>query len=167
MLVFPALVFATHGVSKMDRRIRVAFLAALLVLAGSFLALPPSYAIPFYTNPRTIAYVQTSMLQNTVPLGDSSDVVAALEWLNNQQFSDSILLAHISFAGWAELFSKIPYVYAFVDPAQVNQGNFSGYTHVFMVYWAQNQGWYNPSLMPAGMSLAHSIRRMAVYELTA
>ena len=166
MLAFPALVFATHGVLKMGRRIRVAFLAALLVLAGSFLALPPSYAIPFYTNPRTIAYVQTSMLQNTVPLGDSSDVVAALEWLNNQQFSDSILLAHISFAGWAELYSRIPQIYPFVDPAQVNGGNFSGFTHVFVVYWARNQGWYNPSLMPDRLTLAHSIGRMAVYELT-
>lgn len=166
MLTFPALVFATHGVLKMDRRICVAFLAALLVLAGSFLALPPSFAIPFYTNPRTTAYVQTSMLQNTVPLGDSFDVVAALEWLNDQPFSDSILLAHISFVGWAELYSRIPQIYAFVDPAQVNGGNFSGFTHVFVVYWARNQGWYNPSLMPDRMSLAHSIGRMAVYELT-
>ncbi len=166
MLAFPALVFATHGVLKMDRRIRVAFLAVLLVLAGSFVALPPPYAIPFYTNPRTSVYVPTSMLQNSVPLGDSSDVVAALEWLNNQQFSDSILLAHISFAGWAELFSKIPHIYAFVDPGQVNGGNFSGFTHVFVVYWARNQGWYNPSLMPDRLTLAHSIGRMVVYELT-
>lgn len=166
MLAFPALVFATRGVLKMDRRIRVAFLAALLVLAAAFIALPPSYAIPFYTNPRTIAYVQSSMLQNTVPIGDSFDVVLALEWLNNQQFSDSILLAHISFVGWAELYSKIPQIYAFADPAQVNGGNFSGYTHVFVVYWARNQGWYNPSSIPDGLTLANSVGRMAVYELT-
>ena len=165
MLAFPALGFATHGVLKMDRRIRVAFLAVLLVLAASFVALPPSNAFPFYTNPLTIAYVQTSMLQNTIPLGDSSDVIAALEWLNTQQFRDSILLTHLSFAGWAELYSDIPHLYAFADPAQVNGGNFSGFRHVFVVYWARNQGWYNPSLLPDRMSLAHSISRIAVYEL--
>src|SRR3990172_10791657 len=103
MLAFPALVFATHGVLKMDRRIRVAFLAALLVLAASFVALPPSYAIPFYTNPRTIAHVQTSMLQNTVPLSDSSDIISALAWLSGLHLSDSVFVANYAFSGWAYL----------------------------------------------------------------
>ena len=127
MLVFPALVFATHGVLKMDRRIRVAFLAVLLVLAASFVALPPPYAFPYYTNPQTTGYVQTSMLQNTVPLSDSPDVVAALTWLNGMRLNGSVLLAPFAFLGWAKLYSTIPHIYGFGDAVQVNGGNFSTY----------------------------------------
>ena len=165
MLAFPALVFATHGVLKMDRRIRVALLAVLLVLAASFVALPPSNAFAFYTNPLTIAYVQTSMLQNTVPLSDSPDIVAALEWLNGMGFNGSVLIAHSAFVGWAKLYSKIPEIFEYSVAAQVDDRDFSAYEHVFSVYWAVGRGWFRLSLLPSGMEAILTSGRIAVYEL--
>ena len=165
MLAFPAIVFATHGVLKMDRRIRVAFLAVLLVLAASFVALPPPYAFPYYTNPQTIGYVQTSMLQNTVPLSDSPDIVAALTWLNGMRLNGSVLLAHLAFVGWAKLYSTIPHIYGFGDAVQVNGGNFSAYTRVLLIYWAMGQGWFKPSLLPSYATEIHVNGRVAIYEI--
>lgn len=165
MLAFPLLMFATQGVLKMDRRIRVGFLVTLVVLAATFVALPPQDAFPYYTNSRTIVYLQTSMMQNTVPLGDSPDIVAAIEWLNGMHFNNSVLVAHTSFVGWAHLYLQGMRAYSFGDPLQVDGGDFSRYTHVFLLYWAPGEGWFNPALLPRDMNEIYRAGKIAVYEL--
>ena len=167
MLAFPALVFATHGVLKMDRRIRVAFLVAVVVLAGTFVALPPQDAFPYYTDSRTIVYLQTSMMQNTVPVGESPDVVAAIEWLNDMHFNDSVLVAHASFIGWVRLYLENMKAYSYSDPHEVDDGNFSAYKHLFLIYWAVGQGWFKCALLPVGMVEIFAITNIAVYEFSA
>ncbi len=166
MLAFPALVFATHGVLKVDRRIRVAFLSVVVVFAATFVALPPHAAFPYYTDSRTIGYLQTSMMQNTVPVGDSPDIVAAIEWLNGMHFNDSVLVAHASFIGWVRLYLENMRAFGFSDPSEVNGGNFSAYKSVFLVYWAVGQGWFKSSLLPARMVEIHRSANIAVYELS-
>ncbi len=167
MLAFPALVFATHGVLKMERRIRVVCLTMVVVLGLTFMALPPQEAFPYYTNPRTIAYVQTSMMQNTVPVGDSPDIVASIQWLNAMHFNDSIVVAHASFIGWVRIYLENMKAYSFSDPHEVNGGNFSDYKHVFLIYWAVGRGWFSPSLLPQGMVEIFAITNIAVYEFSA
>ncbi len=166
MLAFPALLFATHGVLKVDRRIRVAFLAVVVVLASTFVALPPQTAFPYYTDSRTIVYLQTSMMQNSVPLDDSPDVVAAIRWLNGMHFNDSVVVAQASFIGWVRLYLQNMEAYGFSDPEEVNGGNFSAYDHVFMIYWAVGEGWFKSSSLPRGMVEIHRSADIAVYELS-
>lgn len=164
MLALPALVFAAHGLLKVDRRIRIGFLAVVVVLAVAFITLAPQRAFPYYTNPRTVVYVQTSMLQNTVPLSDSPDVVGAIEWLNGMRINDSVIVAPLSFVGWVRLYVEGTPVYGFSDPSVVNRGNFSGFAHVFLVYWAWGEGWFNSALLPRDTSEIHRNGRIAVYE---
>ncbi len=165
MLTFPVMIFAVSGLARLEWKVITAFLAVLIVLSVSFLVLPPASALPYYAHRYTLSYVPSSMMQNTVPLQDSSDVVEVLRWLNEMRIEDSVLVAHISFAGWAELYSTIPHIYGFVDPAQVNGGNFSAYARVFLIYWATGRGWFRPSLLPAGMVEIYLSGQIAIYEL--
>lgn len=166
MLVFPLLAFATQGLLRMDRRIRIGFLAIVVVLAIAFVSLPPQDAFPYYTSSRTILYLQTSMLQNTVPLSDSPDIEVVIEWLNGMHFTGSVLVAHTSFVGWANLYLREMEAYGFGEASQVNEGDFSRYAHVFLVYWVRGEGWFNPALLPQGMSEIHRTGRIGVYELS-
>ncbi len=166
MLTFPVIIFAVSGLARFGWKVITAFLVVLVVLSASFMVLSPASALPYYTNGYTIFYIPSSMMQNTVPLQDSLDIVDALWWLNEMRFEDSVLVAHISFVGWAKLYSTIPEIYGFVDPAQVDGGNFSAYEHVFLVYWTVGQGWFKSSLLPAGMVKIHTSANIAVYELS-
>lgn len=166
MLTLPVMIFAVNGLATLRREIVIAFLATLVVLSVSFMALPPNIALPYYTNHYTLPFVPSSMMQNTVPLDDSVDIMEVSSWLNDMQFDNYVLLAHFSFAGWAKFYSSIPEVFEFRDPAQVNDGNFSPYNHVFLLYWAVDRGWFNPQLLPAGMVEIHTSNNIAVYELS-
>ena len=164
MLVFPLIFFNVQGLARYRRRIALLFVAGIIVLAASFLALPPGSPLPYFANPETLPYVPSSMMQNTVPLQNCQEIVDAVRWLNGMPFNQSVLLAPISFFGWAELYSTIPRIYGFVSPRQVDGGNFSGYQHVLLLYWAPQQGWYDPQLMPSGMAAIHVSGQIAIYQ---
>jgi hypothetical protein len=168
MLGFPALVFATHGVLKMDRRVPFAFLAVLFAVASSFVAHPPSYAIPFYTNPLTISYVQTSVLQNTVPVGDSSDVVAALEWLKLTSRSGipSSWPTYHSRNGQKYFRKFLAYTHSCIRLAGRGdkfRRRFSAYGHVALLYLSAEHEWFDPALLPSNMIEIHTNGRIAIY----
>ena len=164
MLVFPLIFLNVQGLARYRRRIALLFVAGIIVLAASFLALPPGSPLPYFANPETLPYVPSSMMQNTVPLQNCQEIVDAVRWLNGMPFNQSVLLAPISFFGWAELYSTIPRIYGFVSPRQVDGGNFSGYQHVLLLYWAPQQGWYDPQLMPSGMAAIHVSGQIAIYQ---
>ncbi len=165
MLTFPVMIFAVSGLARLGWKVITAFLVALIVLSVGFMVLPPANALPYYANRYTLSYVPSSMMQNTVPIQDSPDVVEALQWLNEMWVGEPLLVAHISFIGWSKLYSTIPQIYGFVHPAQVNNGGFSEFTHVFLIYGVSGRGWFNPALLPRDMNEIHQVGKIAVYEL--
>ncbi len=164
MLTFPLFFMVSNGLSKLDGKKALAFLLVLVSLGLGYSTLPPDLALPYYTARETVGYVPSSLLQNTVPLQDSPDIVNALGWLSEMRPYQSVLVAHLTFEGWALLYTNGMEVYRFVNAAQVDYGNFSGYRHVFLLYWAPQQGWYNSGLMPDDMLVVHSTGRIAIYE---
>ena len=167
MLAFPLLIFAVMGLDRSRRRTVGAFFGVVLLLSVSYLVLPPETAFPYYTHPRTLQYVPSSMLQNTVPIDASPDVVAALQSIGEAQTDSSVLIAHISFVGWAKLYAPITEVYSYVSADQVNNGDFGGYRQVFLIYWATEEGWFKASLLPRNMVEIHRTGDIAIYELEA
>jgi len=165
VLVFPALVFATAGIVKLNRTARVGVLAALVILGATFVAMPDGRAFPYYTFPETVRFVPTNLMRNTVGLQDSTDVVAVAGWVTDQHFPRAVLVADIWFSGWARLYVDGMAVYEFVDRSQVDQGNFSGYDHVLLMYWAMDQGGYRASEVPSGASPIFSVGRIGAYEI--
>ena len=166
MLTFPVMILAASGLARLAWKVITPILVGLIVLSASFMVLPPAGALPYYTSAYTLPYVPSSMMQNTVPLQDSPDIVRALRWLNEMRLEDSVLVAHISFVGWAKLYSTIPEVYGFVHPAQVSGSGFSEYAHLYLIYWASGQGWFKPSLLPAGAIEIFRTGRIAIFELS-
>lgn len=164
MLVFPILLLAASGLSRFNRAGVRAFLAVLLVLAGTFMVLPPEQAFPLYTSEYTLRYLPSSMMQNTVPLQDSPNVVNALRWLDELDLRNSVLVAHFSFVGWGRVFVETMEVYEFREPFQVDAGNFSGYAQVFLVYWVKDQGWYDADSIPRSTNEVYRSGRIAIYE---
>ncbi len=164
MMTFPMMIFTVRGLVRFKGRVTEAFLVLLVLLSAAFMILPPENALIYYSNPYTLSYIPSTMMQNTVPLPVSPDIVNALQWLNGMQFANPVLVAPSSFVGWAKLYSTIPGVYGFSDPAQVNDGNFLAYNHVFLLYWVVGKGWFKPSLMPAGMVEIHHSGDIAIYE---
>lgn len=165
MLVFPGLVFSTVGILRLNRKARVIVLASLVFLGATFVAMPNELALPYYTLPQTLRFIPPNLLRNTVGLQDSPDVVAVLGWLDDQQIPRAVLLADIWFVGWAKLYAGSMAVYEFIDPAQVDGGNFSAYDSIFMLYWAIGKGGYQADRMPAGASQIFSFGRVALYEI--
>ena len=165
MLVFPGLIFATTGILRLNRSARAVVLAALVLLGATFVAMPDDLALPYYTFSETIRYVPPNLMRNTVGLQDSPDVVAVAGWVNEQHFPNAVMVADIWFDGWARLYVDTMPVYGFIDPVQVDHGNFSGYDHVFMIYWAAGLGGYQAGRLPSGSVQLLSIGRIGLYEI--
>jgi len=165
MLVFPALIFSTVGILRLNRKARVIVLASLVFLGGTFVAMPNDLALPYYTLPQTLPFIPPNLLRNTVGLQDSPDVVAVLKWLDDQQIPRAVLVADIWFVGWAKLYTGSMAIYEFIDPAQVDGGNFSAYDSIFMLYWAMGKGGFQADRMPSGASQIFSFGRVALYEI--
>ncbi len=103
-------------------------------------------------------------MQNTVPLDDCTNVVQAIAWLNVLSPTGLAVVAPPAFIGRPQLYMERMSSYGLEDPSQVSQGGFSGYVRIFLFYWAPQQGWYSPRLMPANATEIHPDGAVAVYE---
>ncbi len=165
LLTFPVLIFSVRGLSSVRPRFAAAFFAGVIVLSASFMVLPPEKAFPYYASPYTLPFVPSSLMQNSVPLQDSVAIVGNLRWLNEMGFANSVLVAHTAFFGWVRLYSNVGEMYDFVNPEQVNGGNFSRYQHVFLIYFSSQHPWFRASLVPDRMVKIHEEGKIAIYEL--
>jgi len=165
MLVFPALIYATVGIVRLNRKAQVIVIVLLVFLGATFVAMPDDLALPYYASPQTLRFIPPNLLRNTVGLQDSPDVVAVLEWLNYQRISRAVLVADIWFVGWARLYLDSMPVYEFLDRAQMDGGNFSAYNGIFMLYWAVGEGGFQAEQVPSGATQIFPIGRVAIYEI--
>jgi hypothetical protein len=165
MAVFPGMVFATGGLLHLRRRARVTALVILVFLGVAYIGPPDGLSFPYYSTSGTWSYVPPSLMRNTVLLQDCPDVVRAAAWIDRSLTPSSVVLADIWFVGWAELYVNSKEVYLFVDPSQVNGGNFTSYQHVYVLDWALGQGGFQARLLPAGAFEIYVSGRIAVYEI--
>jgi len=163
MLVVPLLILAVNGLVKAPFMVRGIFLSLLVFSSVAYLCLPPESAFPYFSNTTTLNYLPSSMLQNTVPIQDSSDVVASITWLNDMRYNNSVVVAPDSFAGWAQVYLDRTKAYSYLDPSEVTNGNFTSYEHVFLVYWAPGQRWFSSESMPPGSIQIHQSGKIAIY----
>src|SRR5665647_115286 len=108
LLVYPLLFFAVHGLdnlwkfwsshkSKIRRLvpkvIAITYLILLLTLSGSYLAVGPENQISFFSKDNSyLAFIPSSMLQNTLPISDNPSLVQCFDWINNNTSANSCLL---------------------------------------------------------------------------
>jgi len=191
-LVYPLLLYSAHGFSKVmghraRRRVttlalRTSFTALLMVttvLSGYYLASPPEQAHRYFGEwNHYLVYIQSSMLQNSLPLKDTRYAVEAIGWLNANMNDTSVLVAHEAFYNWAALYLNHGGGIAFVGEknlsrpqredtaealvAAARQAQARGRA-AYTIWWVSGKGWYNMPSLPQGFEEIRSFGDIAVY----
>lgn len=166
LLVFPAAFFVVEGLRRLDSGLwRKVFAGFFVLLSFSFVCLPVEAAFPYF---RVFPYyVPSSMLQNSVPLGDCGDVVVAFSWVRDNVGSDGVLLVHDAFHGWALLFLDGSRVvrYRYEDPEiAAEQMVGDGFGGLYVVWWVSGEGWHGQASLSSCFVEVFRSNRIAVYE---
>ncbi|MFQ6129029.1 MAG: hypothetical protein ACE5QW_09030 [Thermoplasmata archaeon] len=166
MLIFPAILYGTNFLLCLDKKKIFIYLALLIFLSATFIALPPETASPYFSTPYTVRYVPSSMIQNSISLSDSKDVKVALEWLNDQAEENSTLLAHYAFVGWAELYTNNMEIVSYFTIEETNEFDFEDSVHVYTIWWERGSGWYRDQTPPQDFFESYKSGRIVIYELS-
>jgi hypothetical protein len=172
-MAFPVAVYATEGFSSIRtglmaqrtslRNIGLFSIILIAVLGGAYVALPASHAFPYYRY-----MVPTSMLQSTIPLEQSQDVIASFDWLSTHARSDAALLVHDAMYGWArEYYKGLTPIVTAGNPGTLHGGLQHcfqlGFSIVYTVWWADGSGWYGEPKVPQGFVMIHQVRHFGVF----
>ena len=173
LMIFPLTVYATNGFLRLRRpefQLRYPgrllgniWILVLIVLAGTYIALPADHAFSYYR-----FFVPTSMLQSTIPVEDSQEVASAFHWLTNNTAGDSGIMTTEVMRGWAsEYFLGKGTVVSFPFGTTLSQALQEminhGYPRVYTVWWANGSGWYGEPTVPSGFSLVRVFGQFGVF----
>jgi hypothetical protein len=137
----------------------------LIFLSSTLVFLPSSMAFPYYTF--FPSYVPTSMLQNTVSSSDCQDTVNVLQWTSTNMDTESRLLVHEAFFGWALLtidYDRLIF-YGYNDPAIYAQqlGANVSQLRLYLIWWVNGSGWYGQPTVSSTFREVYESGRMAIY----
>jgi len=181
LLTYPLAFYVAEALSKLKTvnwsRFRGSFLrfgmvylvVVTAVLSVGFMALPPQQPLPYFSSPINgyIYQIPSSMLQNTVPITDCQDVENAFQWLKGNMTTESVLITHRAFYGWAlsTLNPKQVILYEYDDPANAAttavQG---GHEQIYLVWWINGQGWYGQPTVASSFHEVYESGNIAVYS---
>ena len=173
LMIFPLTVYATNGFLRLrlpefqlrypGRLLGRVWILVLIVLAGTYIALPADHAFTYYR-----FFVPTSMLQSTIPVEDSQEVASAFQWLTSNTAGDSGIMTTDVMHGWAtEYFLGKGTVVSFPFGTTLSQALQEminhGYLRVYTVWWANGGGWYGEPTVPSGFSLVQVFGQFGVF----
>jgi hypothetical protein len=128
------------------------FLGLLVISAGLYIATPAQQSMVYFTVfPNDMP---TSMIQNTIPLSDMSDLRILLDWAATRMTPGTALLAHEAIYGWVRAY--LPSTVNVVDYwnysplAGVNIAKSLGYSSAVMIWWVNGSGWHGQPTVPSG-----------------
>ncbi len=177
LLVLPLGVWSACGVRRIVQylsrwRIAGPILLVLLLptfwLAGNFMLMPPEHANPYFTNPATLPVFPSSMLQNTVPLGDVKDVENAVAALNQIMTNSSVVLVHEAMFGWISMGltgkkAVVDYLVGTPEDA-LPVARSHGYTTIYWIWWVPGVKMHGYDASSANFKPIYISGRIAVYE---
>jgi hypothetical protein len=171
MLIYPFAFFATEMIwsikSKHKRLLLSTTLMSLVaILTIGFIAMPSGGLFQYYTDPQFRVYMPTSMLQNTVSQNDCPHVVNSLNWLKTNMPTNSVLLTHTAFYGWAlQTFNTdtvISYGYGKPDSTAANATK-QGYSQVYLIWWIEGKGWHGQPTISSSFKEVYQSGNIAIY----
>jgi hypothetical protein len=196
LLVYPLIFFAVEGLSqvwtlwsrnktKLKRLIPkisvILYLSLLFTLSAFYLSASPQNQISFFTidNPY-LAFIPSSMLQNTIPISENPALVDCFKWVNNNAEPDSTVVMHYALYDlavlyvdntqlvnvnhevmWTHLQNQTVLVDKMIEVAQTETGK--GSSAVYTIWWMNGEGWYDIPCMPLNFQEVFSSGKMAVY----
>ncbi len=183
LLSYPLVFFAIEGVSRLQSihwkpfkkplfRVGAAYLAVVTaVFSLGFMVLTPLVPFPYFSAEGLnshIYQIPSSMLQNTVPIEDCQNAANAVDWVKTHMNADSVLLSHRAFYGWTlpEINSSQIIMYEYDNPADVATGLTGNYSHVYLIWWIDGEGWYGLPSVPSVFHQVYQSGEIAVYTYT-
>src|SRR2546425_1280469 len=174
LLSVPVLIVAAQGYQKLSARagglnggqwlkaVRLAVPLVLVLTAGMYSTIQAA-SVPYFT--LFVSYVPTSLLQSSIPLFDSADVVQAMHWLEVSMPSNSAVITHEAFYGWARAYLSPDrtVINSLLNSPSSELNLATNYGHVFTVWWVPGSGWFSPTF-PTGASVSAVFGDIAVYE---
>jgi hypothetical protein len=166
LLSIPLCVYATAGLSRLAGtncktstfmtlvrgKITPLFLGLLVISAALYIATPAQQSMVYFTVfPNDMP---TSMVQNTVPLSDMSDLRILLDWTAMHMTPGTALLAHEAIYGWVRAY--VPTTVNVVNYwnssplTGVNLAKSLGYSSALMIWWVNGSGWHDQTTVPIG-----------------
>jgi hypothetical protein len=141
------------------------------VLGLGFMALSAVTPFPYFSGTVNthLNQIPSSMLQNTVAIYDCPDVQKAVNWVHDNINESDALLAHRAFYGWAlpSINEKQVILYEYDNPGDAAASNATvGYSHLYLIWWADSKGWYNLSVVPPVFTKVYHSGDIAVYLYT-
>ena len=155
---------SAHKLLAMKTCVALLFVSSLL-----FVMLPPDLSpiAPFLTD-KTMQYMPSSLLSNTVSLGDMPGLLASLSYLNNVMDSNSLIVTHESLYEWARL--KLQPGSNVVNSFKLNPATLtetisqSGYD-IYTLGWTDSlRSWHGLTPPNSDFELVFSSGYMGVYE---
>ncbi len=172
MMFLPLTVISVEGFTKLGTSIsfrgfrpvvRISWILLLLILFTGYAGLQAETAFPYYSY-----FIPTSMLQSTVPLHESQDIVSSFHWLSANIQSGSTIMALDPIYGWVrEYFNGSANIVAFAPgttfDGALHQTLEMGNSRIYTVWWANGQGWYSEPTPPTGFVLQHRSGQFGVF----
>jgi hypothetical protein len=174
LLSVPVLIAAAQGYQKVSARagglngrkwlkaVRLGVPLVLILSAGMYSAIQEA-SVPYFT--LFVGYVPTSLLQSSVPLSDSANVVQAMHWLEASMPNNSAVITHEAFYGWARTYltPDKTIINSLLNSPSSELSMVASYGHVFTIWWVPGSGWFSPTF-PTGASISATFGDIAVYE---
>jgi len=174
LLSVPVLIAAAQGYQKLSVRagglngklwlkaVRLGVPLALVISAGMYSTIQVA-SVPYFS--LFLGKVPSSLLQSSVPLSDSAQVVQAMRWLEASMPSNSVVIAHEAFYGWARAYLSPDKttINSLLNSPSSELSLTTNYRHVFTVWWVPGSGWFSPTF-PTSATVSATFGDIAVYE---
>jgi len=152
-----------HAYGRYVKHMRWVWISFLLVLAGSYVALPASQAFVYYR-----FFVPTSMMQSTIPVEESPNVIATFQWLSSNMQPGSVLVMTDPMYGWARQYYSGNQTVLWFHTGETLQAAIQatvdqGYSTVYTVWWSDGLGWYGQPDVPSGSVLEYQAGHFGVF----
>jgi hypothetical protein len=182
MLVYPFTFYAVNGLetllanrntenlrlstNKMSGKMKGVILLTV-VLGGVYLAIPVlinNVNAGDFSTPVSNYFASAP----TVPYQDVDGVVQAMLWLDENMNNNSCVILHHLFREWGSLYlDKSHTIVVFLNDAELalSVASKHGFSHVYLVWWNQDIGWYEITF-PDGFKELQDFSRISVFECT-
>ena len=193
MMVYPIMIYFTAGLQALfkvrgrnhlnvvAKAIVVLIVLLMSISSAYYLVATPQNAHPYFSNLNPYKeYVQSSMLQNSLPITDVSPTLHALQWIQTHASGKSALVLHEAFYAWAvlegidrnrfnivvvrEACLSCPDRESALDRMSDESSRLANSgCDVYTIWWVNGQGWYNIPSLPSAFKPIQNWDNIAVY----
>jgi len=193
LLVYPMIFLAIEGFEKVWKfkkrfifKINIGKILAILILllnlimSGYYLLSLPEYQACKYFGEwnNYKQYIQTSMLQNSVSILDTPNLIEALNWVeSNIDEENTILVLHEAIHNWARIVArdtKLIRINEIKLSSQIRENisdrllliakeNADNGNQVYTIWWINGKGWYEMPNLPSQFKEIKRFRNIAIY----